>query len=68
MEKNIGKTDRYIRFIIGAVIIVAGAQLESVWGIVGILPIITSQMGICPLYKLLGISTVSANHLKKKRA
>ncbi|MEI6638700.1 MAG: DUF2892 domain-containing protein [Chlorobium sp.] len=62
MAKNIGKTDRVIRFLIGVVMLLAGFIAHSWWGAVGLVPLVTAITGFCPLYTLLGISTcVSCN-------
>ncbi len=58
MEKNIGKIDKGIRLLIGAGIIIVGAQASSIWGILGMIPIIISDIGISPLYTLFHISTI----------
>jgi hypothetical protein len=60
MKKNIGKTDRIIRLVIGLIIIAVGAYFSSWWGAVGLLPILTAALGWCGLYTLLGISTHKA--------
>ncbi|MFC0775098.1 YgaP family membrane protein [Terrimonas alba] len=57
MKCNVGKTDRTIRLIIAIAIGAAGLYFKSWWGLVAILPLITSYAGFCPLYSLLGIST-----------
>lgn len=57
MEKNVGKSDKIIRYILGIVIIGAGIMFNSWWGIIGIIPIFTAAMGWCPLYKILNMST-----------
>ena len=59
MEKNIGKTDKAIRMLIGILIIVIGAYENSVWGVLGMIPVITAAAGVCPLYKLFHINTNS---------
>lgn len=63
MEKNMGSTDRTIRILAAVVILVlyfldviAGA-LGVILLILAIIAIVTSLLGFCPLYKLLGIST-----------
>lgn len=61
MKKNIGKIDKRIRVLIGATIIVIGAQIGSVWGVLGVVPIIISDIGISPLYALFHISTIPKN-------
>lgn len=66
-QKNEGPADRSIRLVAGAVAIavglsVLGALEASVLGIVvaafGLWLVITGAVGFCPLYVLLGISTV----------
>ena len=58
MQTNEGKLDRIIRVILGLVLlslIVTGPQ--TMWGLVGIIPLMTGLVGFCPLYKLLGLKT-----------
>ena len=50
MKKNIGKTDKIIRLIIGAVIIALGLYFRSWWGLLAIIPLATAAAGFCPLY------------------
>ena len=57
MKANVGNTDRIIRIILGAVIIVLGFYFQSWWGAVGILPIITGLVNYCPAYSLIGVFT-----------
>ncbi len=61
MEKNVGKTDKMIRLVIGAVLIV----LAFVWNcwiclIVGLLLVASGILQRCLLYKLMGKSTCEA--------
>ncbi len=35
MKKNVGKTDKIIRIVLGLIIIIVGIYLKSWWGIVG---------------------------------
>jgi hypothetical protein len=67
MDINIGKSDKIIRVLLGSIVIILGAQLNGVWGVFGIIPIITVQVGICPLYLLLGINTVTKDALINKK-
>ena len=60
MKRNVGKTDRIIRVLIGLIVIALGAYFKSWWGAIGLLPIITAAVGWCPPYRLLGISTHTA--------
>ena len=57
MRCNVGKTDRTIRLIIAVVVGAAGLYFKSWWGLLAILPLVTSYAGFCPLYSVLGIST-----------
>ena len=57
MKANVGNSDRIIRFILGAVIIVLGFYFKSWWGVVGIVPILTGLLNFCPVYNLIGVST-----------
>ena len=57
MKANVGNTDRIIRFVLGAVIIVVGFYFKSWWGLVGVVPIITGLLNYCPAYNLIGVST-----------
>jgi hypothetical protein len=56
--KNEGNLDRALRVILGLVLLslcVIGP--ETVWGLVGLVPLLTGLLGFCPLYKILGLST-----------
>ncbi len=61
--KNVGKTDKVIRYIVGVVLIVVGISLQVSTGgfwllaLIGIVPIITAAISICPVYLPFGIST-----------
>ena len=57
MKANVGNTDRIIRFVLGAVIIVVGFYFKSWWGVVGVVPIVTGLLNYCPAYNLIGVST-----------
>jgi len=58
MKANIGSIDKWIRIILGAVIILLGFIYQSWWGAVGIIPLLTGLFNYCTAYSLLGISTV----------
>ena len=60
--KNIGNVDRIIRIIIGLGVLSLLLVLDGnvrFFGLIGIVPLFTSTIGFCPLYKLLGINTCS---------
>jgi len=50
MKTNVGKTDRWIRIVLGLVVGAAGWYFKSWFGLLGIIPIITAFIGWCPLY------------------
>ena len=58
MRKNEGTIDRVLR--VGAGLLLIGlAVTETIgpWGYIGIVPLITGAIGVCPLYSVLGIKT-----------
>jgi hypothetical protein len=63
MKKNMGKTDKTIRLLIAAVIVVLlftkvlTGTLGIILLIVAVVFVVTSLIGFCPLYALFGIST-----------
>ena len=50
-------TDRAARLIVGAGLIAAGVYFRSWCGVLGVPLIVNAVMGVCGLYRLLGIST-----------
>ena len=55
---NEGALDRTLRVIAGiALIALTLTGAISAWGWIGIVPLATGAVGLCPLYSLLGIST-----------
>jgi len=68
MEQNMGKTDRLIRAVIGVAVILIGLITHSWWGAVGLVPLLTSLAGFCPLYTLLKFSTCPGNERQEKPA
>ena len=58
MKRNIGKTDRIARVIVGlGILSLAFVGPQSAWGYLGIVPLVTGLVGWCPPYALLGIGT-----------
>lgn len=60
MKTNVGSTDRTLRIIAGVVIIALGLYYQSLWGIVGLIPLLTGLFRSCVLYSILGINTCKA--------
>lgn len=62
MTRNMGQTDRILRFAVGALLIVlALTGTIGAWGWIGIVPIATAALNFCPAYRLLGINTCKTN-------
>ncbi|GAB6065282.1 DUF2892 domain-containing protein [Aquifex pyrophilus] len=60
MEKNMALWDRVIRVILAIVFLylaITNGGLYWILGIIGIVFIVTSAIGFCPLYKILGFRT-----------
>lgn len=58
MERNIGDTERVIRVVVGlALLALVVVGPKTLWGVVGLVPIVTGLSGWCPPYQLLGINT-----------
>lgn len=57
MKCNVGKVDKNIRIIAGAIILVVGFYFQSWWGLIGVIPLLTGIIGFCPVYVLFRIST-----------
>ena len=57
-RQNVGKLDRVIRVIVGALLVGnVFVGLQTVIGWVGLILIVTGLFGTCPVYSLLGINT-----------
>ncbi|WP_037586428.1 YgaP family membrane protein [Stenoxybacter acetivorans] len=53
--RNISKTDRIIRIILGLVLLaLVFVGPKTAWGWIGLFPLITGLVGWCGLYTLLG--------------
>ncbi|HKK34640.1 MAG TPA: DUF2892 domain-containing protein [Desulfomicrobiaceae bacterium] len=57
MQSNVGRVERVIRVTLGVLLIGFGVGMNSWWGWLGLLPLLTGVMGWCPVSSLLGIST-----------
>jgi len=58
---NMGKVDRALRIVVGLVLIsLVFVGPKAAWGWIGIVPLVTSLSGTCPLYTVFGWSTCQA--------
>jgi len=61
MKINEGVVDRSVRVLVGVVLIgLAVSGVVGPWAYIGLVPLVTGAVGMCPLYSLLGISTCPA--------
>lgn len=58
MTVNVGTVDRVIRALVGIVLLaMVFVGPQTAWGWIGLIPLLTAIVGICPAYSLLGIRT-----------
>jgi hypothetical protein len=62
MNRNIGPIDRLIRVLIGlAALSLVFFGPKTLWGLLGLVPLLTAMVGWCPPYAILGISTCKSS-------
>ena len=67
MKSNMGTIDRGLRILVGIVLIgLTLAGTIGVWGWLGVVPLLTASLGLCPLYSILGINTACKKGCDKK--
>ena len=58
--KNEASWDRVLRVVVGlGLLSLVFFGPQTMWGLVGLIPLLTGAAGFCPLYKIVGISTCS---------
>jgi hypothetical protein len=63
MDRNVALWDRVLRVIVGvALLALAVVGPRTAWGLLGVIPMITGAMGVCPLYRAFGITSFGAGH------
>lgn len=62
MKANVGSYDGAFRFVGGCALLAMGNHDLGWWGLIGIVPILSSITGYCPLYALLHIRTTACDH------
>jgi membrane protein implicated in regulation of membrane protease activity len=58
MTRNVGRTDRILRVVVGLgliALVFIGPKTSLGW--IGIIPLVTGMIGNCPVYSLFGFST-----------
>lgn len=65
MRCNVGSVERAIRLVLGIVLLALAVSSDlPLWGkglcyLFGIVSLVTSAFGVCPVWKMLGIDTCS---------
>lgn len=63
MEKNVGKTDKIIRYILGVIFLISGYvlhfpyNLNWIFYVLGIVLIVVATINYCPLYPIFKMNT-----------
>jgi hypothetical protein len=57
LKANVGGVDRILRIIIGLALIAWALTGGPVWAWVGVVPLATGIVKICPAYSILGFNT-----------
>jgi len=58
---NEGTLDRTIRVIAGlAILSLTVVGPHTLWGLIGLVPLITGAVGFCPIYRIFGLRTCAA--------
>ena len=61
MTKSVGSIDRVVRIVLGLALLwyaLLAAPTGYNWiGWIGVIPLVTALVGVCPLYSILGLST-----------
>jgi hypothetical protein len=58
LAQNEGRIDRIVRVLVG----ILGVSLvfigpKTAWGWIGLIPLVTGLVGMCPIYRILGVSS-----------
>lgn len=67
MQANVGSVDRFLRIAIGLALIgLAAAGRIGPWGWIGVLPLVTGIVRVCPAYSVLRVKTCPSPDAKAK--
>ncbi len=59
---NVGSVDRVLRIVLGIVLLaLVFVGPKTMWGLIGVVPLVTGLFRTCPLYSLFGIRTCKAS-------
>jgi hypothetical protein len=61
MQRNEGTIDRALRIIAGlGILSLVFVGPQTPWGWIGLVPLVTGLIGVCPVYSIFGIRTCPA--------
>jgi hypothetical protein len=58
MKPNVGSIDRIVRAVAGVGLMAWALTGGPVWAWIGVVPLATAVISWCPLYRMLGFSTL----------
>ena len=65
LPANENTADRVVRIVLGlGLLSLYFLGPKTPWGLIGIIPILTSVIGSCPIYTLIGVSTAASGSSK----
>ncbi|MBU6142532.1 MAG: DUF2892 domain-containing protein [Betaproteobacteria bacterium] len=65
LKKNMGGSDRAVRFILGCLLVISAAVgALGPWAYLGVMAMITGAIGNCPVYGVFGYSTNKSSKSK----
>jgi hypothetical protein len=66
---NIANWERILRVVAGALVFsLVFVGPETLWGFLGVVPLLTGLSGFCPLYAVFGFSTCPTGNSQKPRS
>lgn len=61
MQRNEGTIDRALRIVAGlGILSLVFVGPQTPWGWIGLVPLVTGLVGVCPVYSIFGIRTCPA--------
>ncbi len=65
LPANENTIDRVLRIVLGlGLLSLYFVGPKTPWGLIGVIPILTSVIGSCPIYALIGVSTATGGRSK----
>lgn len=66
MKTNEGTVDRILRIVLGlGLLSIVFIGPQTMWGFLGLVPLLTGVLGFCPLYRVFGFNTCPVDSRRK---